>query len=397
MAINSTKSLTTNRAIYLGTLGLLCVFLLLSCYRAYPYVDNVSEARSAGNDWLTYKLNALNILHEGLTMPGVDRNYHLPGGFLYNYFIAAVFALCGENSQYVYIVQAVLLALSIGLTVLAFKPFLTQKTVAVYFVTLTLVTFIDVFVFYTFRLLSENLVLFLLPVFYFLILRTFKRQSVLLASLAGAVLGLCVLNRQNLILLAPATATLLFIYLKGQTGRTLVSSIFLVCFCLIVALLPLRNYEVTGETSIPFIRYSAERLISNPEINNLTANESPSRNALAIFDFYARRILFCAGLTVVLKLPAYWLKPHWMLMWLGAFIYIRRLLKRRCLEFWEAFALVFILMYLAPLLAIANINTYGVRMVLPVIPVVLLLGVNSLTRGTVGREGAAIKKNAHES
>jgi Dolichyl-phosphate-mannose-protein mannosyltransferase len=375
--------LTTTRGIYLATLTLLGLFLTLSFYRAYPYLDDVNEANAAGNDWLTYKLNALSVLHDGLTMPAVQGNYHLPGGFLYNYFVAAVFALFGENSTYVYLVQAAMLALSVGLTALAFKPFLKQKTAAVYFPALALMVFVDVFVFYTFRLLSENLLLLLLPVFYLLILRTVGTSSILLASLAGAVMGLCALCRQNLILLGPTTAILLFIYLKRRPGRTPISLSFLFWFCLVFSLLPLRNYAVTGDVSIPVIRYTAQRLTSELKINDPITLTSLGRKALSAFTYYARRILFCAGLTTAMGgVPVYYLKPHWLIMWTGALIYIRRLLKRRGLEFWEAFATLFILMYLGPLIAIADIYSHGVRMIIPVMPIVLLLGVGSLTTQT---------------
>ena len=362
------KSLTTTRGICLATFILLCVFLLLSCYRAYPYVDNVNQATSAGDDWLTYKMNALNILHDGLSMPAIKNNYHLPGGFLYNYFLAGVFALFGENSTYVYLIQAAMLALAVGLTTLAFKPFLPQKAAAIYFLALALGAFVDVFLFYTFRLLSENLVLFLLPVFYFLIVATFRRRSFALASLAGVAMGLCALCRQNLILLGPGIAVLLFLYLRGQPRRTLISLSFLVAFGVIFSFLPLRNYAVTGEISVPVIRYTAQRLTSDVQINEPITLTS-----------LGRKILLCAGVTTAMKLPVYYLKPHWLIMWIAALIYTWRLLKRRHLEFWEAFALVFILLYLGPLLVLPGINSYGVRMIIAVMPIVLLLGVRSLT------------------
>jgi hypothetical protein len=360
--------LATRRGIYLSTLVLLLVFVLLSCYRAYPYVDDVNEANSGRDDWISYKMNALSVLHDGLSMPAVKHNYHLPGGFLYNYFLAGLFALFGENSAYVYLFQAGLLALAVGLTAIAFKPLLPGTTAAIYFWALALGAFLDVFWFYTFRLLSENLVLFLLPIFYLLILKTVKRESTSLASFAGVALGLCVLCRQNLILLGPGITVLLFIYLKGRPRRALISLSFLVWAGLTFSLLPLRNYAVTGEISVPVIHYSAQRLTSNVEINEPITPAS-----------IAGKILFCAGITTAMGLPLYYLKPHWLVMWIAALIYSWRLLKSRRLEFWQAFAFVFILVYLTPLLGVPGISNYGVRMVVPVMPMVLLLGVSSLT------------------
>jgi glycosyltransferase involved in cell wall biosynthesis len=362
------KSLTTTRGIVYATGILLLLFLLVSFYRAYPYVDNVNDVNSAGNDWLTYKKNALSILHDGVRMPAVNKNYHLPGGFLYNYFVAAVFALFGENSTYVYLVQAAMLAISVGLTTLAFRQVLAPKIAAIYFLALAFGAFVDVFLFYTFRLLSENLVLFLLPIFYFLIIATFRRKSIALASLAGVAMGLCALSRQNLVLLGPAIAGLLFLYLKEQPRRTLVSLVFLSGFGLAFSLLPLRNYAVTDKISVPVIWYAAQRLTSDVQINEPLTLVS-----------VGKKLLFCAGITTAMKLPVYYLKPHWVVMWIGAFIHISRLLKRRQAEFWEAFALIFNLMYLAPLFIVPGLTVYGVRTILPVLPIVLLLAVGSLT------------------
>jgi dipeptide/tripeptide permease len=113
---------------------------------------------------------------------------------------------------------------------------------------------------------------------------------------------------------------------------------------------------------------------------NLTAPLSLAKLAQAIstgFGFYARRILFCMGFTFV-ELPIYWLRPHWIIMWAGVIAFLWRAVKKRRLEFWEAFALSFILVYLGPLIAVAHIYNYGVRMIVPVIPMLLLLSITSL-------------------
>jgi hypothetical protein len=77
--------------------------------------------------------------------------------------------------------------------------------------------------------------------------------------------------------------------------------------------------------------------------------------------------------TVTLDLPWYYLKPHWLVIWFGALLYLGRVIRRRRLEFWEAFALISIVTYLLPLIAIADISNYGVRMIVPVVPVVFVL------------------------
>jgi hypothetical protein len=91
------KRLPTTRGICLATTILLVALLLISLYRAYPLIDNVNAATSTGDDWLLYKQYALNILHDGILMPAVAGTYYEPAGFIYNYFIASVFALFGES------------------------------------------------------------------------------------------------------------------------------------------------------------------------------------------------------------------------------------------------------------------------------------------------------------
>src|SRR2546423_8203070 len=185
------------RGIFFAAAVFTALLLAIATCRAYPFKDNVNPTISAGNDWLTYKENALSILHDGLAMPKVIGNYTRPGGFLYNYFVAAVFALTGVNSTHVYLVQTVLLGLSVGLMALAFRPFLSQAIVAFYFLLLAGLCFLEVFCIYTFRLLSENLVIPLLALFCLLAVQTIIKKSFAIAALAGVAAGVCALCRPN--------------------------------------------------------------------------------------------------------------------------------------------------------------------------------------------------------
>jgi hypothetical protein len=369
--------LATVRAVSLATIILLLLFLSLALFRAYPFIDNVNAATSTGDDWLLYKQYAVSILHDGLLIRAHPGTYYEPAGFIYNYFIAAVFWLAGENSSYVYLVQAALLALSVGLMTIAFKPYLPGQAVLIYWAGLALTLFLDVFLVYTFKLLSENLVLFLLPIFYLTILRTFETKSRLLAACAGLVLGLCSLCRPNIVLIGPAAAILLLIYLKHQPGRAAIVLTFLLCFLAVISLLPLRNYLVANEVRVPIDPYKSHNMRKALGIYEPATPPAPSVVALNAVKLYARLILFSSGLTF-LELPPRWLRPHWTLMWAGTFVFAWRVFKRRRLEFWEALALGFIILYLGPLIVLMNIKSYGFRMILPVVPVILLLAVQGL-------------------
>jgi hypothetical protein len=258
---------------------------------------------------------------------------------------------------------------------LAFKPYLSNRVSSIYFVALAGLLFLEVFCIYTFRLLSENLVIFLLALFCLLTLRAFKTESILLAVAAGVAAGLCALCRPNLILLAPATAVVLFFYRKLRSRRIIMPAILLATFCLTFALLPLRNYAVTKKPSLSAITYTNDWAIPEIDLAAPVTVMKIGRALVTSVDFYGRRILFCAGLTTIFGLRIYWLRPHWIIMWAGALLFLWRAVKRRRLEFWEAFAITFIVMYLGPLLAIAEINNYGVRMIVPVLPMLLLLAI----------------------
>jgi hypothetical protein len=368
--------LSTTRAVSLATIILLLLFLSLAFYRAYPFIDNVNAATSTGDDWLLYRQYASSIIHDGLLIPAQPDTYYEPAGFIYNYFIAALFWLTGENSSHVYLVQAAMLALSVGLMTIAFRPYLSKQAVPIYWTGLALTLFLDVFLVYTFKLLSENLVLFLLPIFYLTILRTFEKSSVLQAACAGLALGLCSLCRPNIVLIGPAAAILLFLYLKHQPRRAAIILTFLLCFLLVISLLPLRNYLVANEVRVPIDPYKSHNMRKALGIYEPVTPPAPGTVVLTAIKVYARLILFCSGLTF-LELPLRWLRPHWTLMWAGAFVFAWRVFKRRRLEFWEALALGFIILYLGPLIVLMNIKSYGFRMIVPVIPMVLLLAVQA--------------------
>ena len=361
------------RGILIAAAVFTALLMAIAIYRAYPFNDNVNSTISAGNDWLTYKENALSILRDGLAMPKVSGNYTRPGGFLYNYFVAAVFSLTAVNSTDVYLVQAALLGFSVGLMALAFRPFLTRAIAALYFLLLAGLYFLEVFCIYSFRLLSENLVIFLLALFCLLAVQTMIKKSFVLAALAGAAAGMCALCRPNLVLL-PLVVTVLFaIYLTGK-ARLTIPAIFIVAALVVFALLPLRNYVVTKQASLSAITYTRDWERPMVDLSTPITFKKIASAISATIVLYGKRVLFCFGFTFI-YLPIHWLRPHWIIIWAGAFLFCWQAWKRRRLEFWQAFTIAFVAMYLGPLIAVAQIYNYGVRMIVPVLPVLLVMAV----------------------
>ncbi|HUO83949.1 MAG TPA: hypothetical protein VM534_02445 [Thermoanaerobaculia bacterium] len=62
------------------------------------------------------------------------------------------------------------------------------------------------------------------------------------------------------------------------------------------------------------------------------------------------------------------------------------MIRRRRIEFWESLLITFLFFYLAPLVAVAWIHTYGIRMMVPAVPSLLLLSIRGVSswRDVVG-------------
>jgi 4-amino-4-deoxy-L-arabinose transferase-like glycosyltransferase len=349
-------------------------FLTAGLVRAAPFVDDVTPELSRGDDWLTYKRFAVSILEGGLSMPAVEGPYRRPGGFLYNYFLAGVFLVFGTNASYVYVVQCALLGLSVTLMFLAFRRYLKPVTGLAFLGALSAFMVVDVYRRYAFRLLSENLLVALLPAMFWLILRSRDRSSPALGAAAGVVAGLAFLTRPNLVLLGPAVAILLLAYAPPRAAwRVALPLAFAVAFFATAAAMPLRNHVASGTMRVPAVTTtndwaSGTRTVRPPSL------ELTFENVRTAANYYGRRMLFAAGLMPAF-VPEYRVRPHWLAAWGGALAFVWIAVRRRRLEFWQALAASFVVVYLVPLIAVAMIQNYGFRMIVPALPAVILLAV----------------------
>jgi hypothetical protein len=351
------------RGVSSGLAGLLLavvvLFTAMGVYSSLGFRDDVNEATSSGDDWLMYKGMALNILDEGWTIPAARWNYFRPGGFLYNYFIAAVFALTGRNVAYVYLVQAVLLGISVAVLTIAFRPFLLVPTQYLFALMVAGSAYLDVYRNYTFKLLSENLLVFLLPFFWLTVTNVIRhRERAAALLLCGFVFGLCALTRPNLMPFMPVIALVMWWRLSLRIRQ--VAAMF-VGFAVCVSMMVVRNYEVTGQLSLAVVTGSGDWM------------RPPEKTLTSAVVFYGRRILFSLGFLPML-MEVYHVRPHWVLAWCGV---VARA-GRRQFETWEVLVIVFIVIYLGPLVAVGIIESYGYRMIAPVIPFVMLLAVRVL-------------------
>jgi hypothetical protein len=349
-------------------------FLMAGLIRAAPYADDVDARRSAGEDWLRYKQNAVSILEEGLSMPAVAGPYRRPGGFLYNYFLAALFRLFGVNSSLVYVVQSALVGLAISVTYLVFRRYLSWPGGLVLVGALTGSMYVDFFRVYTFRLLSENLFMFLVPLALWMILRTHERHDVPSGVAAGVLVGGAVLTRPNVVLFGPAAAVLLALYApRDPFRRLLVPGVFAAALLVTVSLLPVRDYVVSGHAGVAVLTDTGDWIPADSR----GVRPGPALtldNVVSTAAYYGRRVLFMMGGTTVLE-PSYRVRTHWLIIWAGFAAFIGFAAVHRRLEFWQALLVAFILLYLGPLVAVAMITNYGFRMIVPAVPALCVLAV----------------------
>jgi Dolichyl-phosphate-mannose-protein mannosyltransferase len=349
-------------------------FLVLGVQHAYPFVDNVSVPARSPDDWHTYKELALSVVNGGLSMPALTGTYaNLPHGFLYVYFVALVFAVFGVNSSYVYVAQSLMLGLSISLTYVAFRRRLTPAGGLAFLLALTALMYVDVFRHLTFRLLSENLYFFLCPLFLLLLFRSIGGDSRRLEPLlAGVILGLILLARPNFTLSAALVIAVLFVhgFTTGHGYRAPVS--LLLGTAVGVSGVAIRNYAATGHPAFDIVTNASDWL-------------RPWKMAAAQFvDTYVPRSAFVVGWTGLMA-PAYRPRPHWMIAWLLWAAYpALKLSRREPFELWETLLYVYVAGYIIPVLLVAaDITSYGGRMIVTILPVVLVPAFRLLFPGRV--------------
>lgn len=360
------------------------VFCVLAVAMVFAFHSNVqalfplgNDVSTSGDDWWSYHRYAVSVLNGGLSMPAVQGPYTRPGGFGYVYFVAAVYAVAGIRSQAVYLIQAFLLALSVLGFVYAFRRRLAPFYLLIYGLLVIVFVYLDHFRFYTFRLLSENLLIFLLAPLFLACERLLTGGSRLAAAATGLLAGACFLVRPNTLLLAPAWA-LLLLYRKRDRRAAVNGAIVIAGLVLMAGLLLWRDYAATSAF----------------DLHVLTTRQDwmhPSSLADA-FPFYGRRVLYVLGYLHAL-IPEFGFFWYWYAAWGGVLLLLGWSLRKRQVDDLDLAALIFLVAYYGPLIAVADITNYGIRMLTPAMPVVLYLAVRgvmfTLSRGRgIGPESA---------
>ena len=359
------KYLSFNFILFLVIVLIFTVAALFRIYFNYYYSFELDDINI--DDWDRYFRNAIDIKNNGLLIQNIEENYLLPSGFLYNYFLAFCFLLFGVNITVVYFIQSAILGFSIAITFIVFKDFMSKNISWIFLFSMIVFAFVDIFKHYTFRLLSENLVLLTIPLFLLFLKKALllNNNKKTLYFITGLFLGISVLIRPNIFPFSLVFLSLVLMFIILNKTQLLSYFYLTASYLIIMSLLPLRNYFVTGE--LAFLPVDGNFLDYIKRENPISFTE----NFLNFLQFYYNKIIYIFGFLPNLE-PKFNYRPHWMIMWLGYFIYIYSAIKRIVKErSFEIFIHVFIFMFYFIILLIAPITDYGFRIIIPSLFLVL--------------------------
>src|SRR5258708_26739698 len=341
-------------AIFCVLAGAMAIAFHSGVQALFPLANDVGPS---GDDWWSYHRFAVSVLSGGMSMPAVQGAYTRPGGFGYVYFVAAVYAFLGVRSQAVYLIQTFLLGLSALGFVHAFRRRLTPLYLLVYGLLVIVFAYLDHFRFYTFRLLSENLLIFLLAPLFIAFERLLSKGSWLAAASTGLLAGAWFLVRPNTLFLAPAWA-LLLLYRKRDRPTIINGAILISGVVLMAGLIIWRDYAVTSTFDLRVLTTQQDWL-------------HPSSIGTA-FPFYGLRSLYALGYLHGL-IPEIGSLRHCYAAWAGVLLLMGWFLRNRPGDAPPLAAFFFPAAYYGPLIAVADIANYGIRMLTPAMPIVLYL------------------------
>ncbi len=379
-------------------------FLFLSLTRSYPHPDFETIARSTGDDWNTYARYALDIKHNGILMPLERRAFYCPGSFLYSYFLALSLVIFGVKSLPIFVMQHLMLGISVTIVYWTFRNKMRDLTSMLFFISMLVFAFKDVYKNYSPLLLSENLAIFLLSLFFLCFIKGFEKDIFPLQIASACLLGLSILTRPNIVFFGIVLIPIVAVhYIRKKKNFMMKILLFTIVLFASSSLLMVRNYLVCGKlyflpeqvSTISFVKLChpvpASVDISRVDSNFLYAKLRISHDIVSyaeyaiqqpavFFGYYFKKVVFCLGYLPALS-SAYELRLRWVLMWIGYFVYlILRVRKRERFDTWETAMHCFIFTFYASLILSGPVESYGFRMLIPGLNFVLAFSFMALDR-----------------
>ena len=343
--------------------SIIFIFAIIAIVRLYPFNLTLTEILSgAYDDWCMYINTALDIKHNGLLISEAKGDYDYPNGFFYSYFIGLCFVIFGENPIPVYILQSCLLGITVAIVFWTYRDKMKLKTSIYFIITLFVFALLDVNKYYSFRFLSENLVIFTIALFFYCFIKGIENKKTGLLLSSALFLGLSILTRPNLF----PVGVIIFMAICFWTykGKIKFSNLFwfLILLFSSVSLLALRNKLVSGNfTFFP--------------VNSFAFFKAFFFNPDAMLEHIFKKFLFCVGYLPAI-VPEFNWRPHWTLMWIIYFAYLFfRFKEKRKFEIWESVSHIFIFTYFGILVFVIDMNlltVYGFRYIIPANFVVLV-------------------------
>lgn len=353
----------------------------------------------ADDDYEVYHFMAVDVVEHGLAMPAAAVPYGYPAGFLYVYFVALCYAVFGVHPPAVFVVQSAMLGGSVVLLFLAFRRDLSSGAQALLLGSLCVFAFLDMGRQYAIQLFSENLVIVAVAGFFFLTRLGFIDGRSWARMPAIAVLGTIPLTRPNGIFFVPA-ALLWLLRFRGEPRFWRDLAVGCGALAVVLSGTALRNYSAGGRwIAFPPVEWRALDVpgygYQLPGAEAVVGHVDGRHGALPVVKLvlhawahdpvgvglaYGRRVLFVAGFLPLVQ-PQFRYRPHWMVMW-AVFVAMLawRLVRGPRPGPMVQILLLWLVLYLGPLVAISSISNYGFRYVVPgVLPavagaVVLLAG-----------------------
>lgn len=352
------------------------LFLVIALVRLYPFENTLPQIiADSGNDWSKYAANALDIKHNGILMPGIEGAYEKPASFFYCYFLAFCFFLFGENNIPVYLLQNLMLGLSIVFVWFTFRNKMSNIVSLGFLLALIVFGLTDVSIYYTFRFLGENLALFSLSVFFLLFLKGIEKNNLKALLISALFLGIAVLTRPNIFLFAIILIALLMLYgFKTQKVKPLL--LFVSVLVITSSFLAIRNYlvchciQIMPSQGMLFNMIAFHPIPTSVDVSAVNSYFAAYlqyflQEPLLFIMHYLKKVLFCFGFLNAV-VPSYHWFPHWTLMWLGYFTYLFFLVRNKTkTTLHEKAVHLFIFSYFASLILVGQVENYGFRMLIP--------------------------------
>ena len=342
--------------------SLILIFGMIAAIRLYPYQNELAEILNGPlDDWKMYAQTALDIHSNGLSIPSVNGDYDYPNGFLYNYFLAICFSIFGTNTTPIYIIQSCFVGLSIFVAYKTFREHMRPMTGMIFLIVFFLFGLLDMNKYYSFRFLSENLIILLLALFFYQTKKAIETESWLNFLSSGMFLGLGIMTRPNLFPIALLMIMIFTFYTIKKKINFSNYSILLTSFVICSSILALRNLSVTGNmTFFP--------------VNSFTFFKQYFTHPDLMAENIFHKLLFTGGYLSFIN-PVFQWRPHWTILWIIYFIYsILKIRKKENFEIWEKQMHLFILSYAAIMIFVIDTNLigcYGFRYILPLVFTVL--------------------------